>query len=324
MGRRRRLHAPSDLPVIDIGALRRGESLPLRRVANQIVAAAEHLGCFYVSNHGVAKDVLARADQEARQFFAQGQDQTRRVESNQQHRGFLEVGHAALAGASRPNLPESFTWGIEIEPEEEPAVPNNPFLGPNHWPSDRPGFREALTDYFHAASRVGIDLLRAFALSMDIDEQTFVQDFDYPISRGSAIYYPPLPSETADEPFGVSPHTDFGCITVLYQDPIGGLEVKNRAGEWVFATPIPDTFVVNVGDLLSRWTNDRFQSTAHRVRNISGRERLSLGVFVDPNFETIIDPRVVCHGDDEPHYPPVRCGDYILDRYEGVFAYRRQ
>ncbi len=313
-----------DIPVIDIGGLRAGHVHAIDDVARRMLAAAEHLGFFYVSNHGVDPSVVTAADEKARTFFRAPLEEKLAVAVNHRHRGFLRIGEATMHGATQPDLKESFIWGLEIDAQDPGIAPDNPFLGENSWPSGRPELRATLSALFHALSGVGIDLLRAFAVSMGIDENTFISRFERPISRGSAIFYPPQPAQSDGEHFGVSPHTDFGCLTVLYQDPVGGLEVKNRRGEWVTATPIADTFVVNVGDLLARWTNDRFTSTPHRVVNRSGRERLSMGVFVDPDFETVIDPAVVCTGGETPKYPPVRCGDYILSRYADAFAYRQR
>ena len=124
--------------------------------------------------------------------------------------------------------------------------------------------------------------------------------------------------------FGVAPHTDYGCLTLLWQDATGGLEVLNKQKEWVTAHPIEGTLVVNVGDLLARWTNDRFSSTAHRVINRSGHERYSMALFFDPDVDTLIDPTAVIGSDEESHYPPVTCGEHILSRYEAAFSYRKQ
>ena len=118
--------------------------------------------------------------------------------------------------------------------------------------------------------------------------------------------------------------SDYGCLTILCQDDVGGLEVQTRLGEWVTAYPIEGTFVVNVGDLLARWTNDSFASTPHRVINKSGRERYSLVVAVDPDYDTMIDPSALLAEGVEPHYPPVLCGDYILERFDKAFSYRKK
>lgn len=315
------------IPVIDIAALRAGKADAVHDVAQQMLAAAQDLGFFYITGHGVPQQILDEAEAQARAFFRQPLDDKLSVAINRRHRGFLRIGEATMQGAKLPDLKESYVWGLEIDPHDPGIASDNPFLGENNWPASRPAMRAALTTYFTSVSEVGKDLLRAFAVSMGLAPEAFVTGFERPISRGSAIFYPPQ-SPTAsqaqnDEQYGVSPHTDFGCITLLYQDPIGGLEVQALDGTWIVAEPIADTFVVNIGDLMARWTNDRFTSTPHRVRNRSNRERLSMAVFVDPDFETVVDPAVVCRAGEAPKYPPVRCGDYILGRYADSFAYRK-
>jgi isopenicillin N synthase-like dioxygenase len=310
------------IPIINIDALRDGEPDAVSKIAQQMLAAAEDLGFFYIAGHGVSQEILDRAEVEARGFFGQAVEDKMSVEINHRHRGFLRIGEATMQGASLPDLKESFVWGLEIDPNDPGIASDNPFLGENNWPALRPNMRKALTSYFSAVSDVGEDLLRAFAVSMNLPPDAFVRGFTRPISRGSAIFYPPH-SSAQDEQYGVSPHTDFGCITLLYQDPIGGLEVRSRDGQWLVAEPVAGTFVVNIGDLMARWTNNRFTSTPHRVRNRSSRERLSMAVFVDPDFETVIDAAVVCREGETPKYQPVRCGDYILGRYANSFAYRK-
>jgi isopenicillin N synthase-like dioxygenase len=129
------------------------------------------------------------------------------------------------------------------------------------------------------------------------------------------VFYPPHPERHEGELFGVAPHTDYGCITLLWQDEVGGLEVMTRAGAWVSATPIPGTLVVNIGDLLQRWSNERYFSNQHRVTNRSGRERLSIATFYDPDFTSMVDPRDLGLPSGEvPRHMPVSAGDYIMGR----------
>ena len=153
-----------------------------------------------------------------------------------------------------------------------------------------------------------------------MDPDYFVRRFDKTVSRASIIYYPPQDAELGKQQFGVAPHTDYGCLTLLHQDMTGGLQVRNSRGEWVTALPIEGTLVVNVGDLLARWSNDRFRSNPHRVVNRSGVARYSMAMFIDPNFDTPIIP--IVEG-DKPKYEPTTCGDYILSRYDDSFAYRQ-
>ena len=203
------------------------------------------------------------------------------------------------------------------------APPANPLLGPNVWPAAIPALKTAVYPYFEAASACAEDLLRGFALGAGLDAEHFIRRRDRPVSRGSLQYYPPQPSGAGEDRFGVAPHTDFGVLTVLCQDEIGGLEIRRLDGEWIAMPPIPGTLVVNVGDLLERWSNRRYRSTVHRVINRSGRERLSLVLAYDPNFETLVDPRAFCGEGETPHEAPITCGDYLLWRFAKAFSYRR-
>ena len=138
-----------------------------------------------------------------------------------------------------------------------------------------------------------------------------------------SFYYPAQPDDAGSDQFGVGPHTDFGVLTVLAQDDVGGLEVQDASDTWIEAPPIPDTLIVNVGDLLARWTDGAYKSTPHQVVNRSGRERLSLVLAYDPDPETIIDSREVFGAEREPAEPRITCGDYLVWRFERAFAYRK-
>ncbi len=205
-----------------------------------------------------------------------------------------------------------------IEPE-----PINPLIGPNVWPTALPELRAGVYPYFEAASACAEDLLRGFALGAGLDPEHFIRNRDRPVSRGSLQYYPPPPAGAAEDQFGVAPHTDFGVLTVLCQDEVGGLEIQRRDGGWIAMPPIPGTLVVNIGDLLHRWSNRRYRSTVHRVINSSGRERLSLVLAYDPNFETLVDARAFCAAGELPHDEPITCGDYLLWRFGKAFSYRQ-
>lgn len=313
-----------EIPVIDMGpALGEGQAGE-RAVSEAFRRAATDVGFFYVKNHGVDWALVERARAAAREFFDLPLERKNQVRVNANHRGFLRIGEARMADGVEPDLKESFVWGLEVTAEEAAAVAGNPFLCPNNWPDFQPGLRSAVYPYFEAALDCGRRLMRLFAIGMGLPADTFTRSWSRPIARGSVIYYPPQPPEMGARQFGVGPHTDYGCLTVLCQDDVGGLEVQRTDGQWVRARPIEGTFVVNVGDLLTRWTNDGFASTPHRVVNSGGRARYSLVVAVDPDFETLVDPAVVCAADEKPRYAPVRCGDYILGRFDKAFNYRKK
>ena len=303
----------TSIPVIDLTDLARGES-QMRAVGRQMLAAAEGIGFFYIRNHGVPASLIDAVFTVSAGFFGEPLARKQQVAVNAGHRGFIQIGEAKMASRARPDLKESYVWGLD--------QPGPDGIPPNRWPAFRPDMRGVLTDFFAAGSQVGWSLLRAFAAGLGIAPETFVRTIDRPISRGSILYYPPQPPDMGADQFGVSSHTDYGCLTLLYQDSTGGLQVQGSGGGWLTAHPIEGTFVVNVGDLLARWTNDRFRSTPHRVVNRSGRARFSTALFIDPNADTPIEP--VVQPGEVARYAPVTCAAYLRSRLDASFAYRQQ
>ncbi len=228
-------------------------------IGRQILAAAEGIGFFYIRNHGIPAALIDAVFAMSARFFAEPLARKQDVAVNAGHRGFIQVGEAKMASRAKPDLKESFIWGVD--------QPGPDGIPPNRWPDFLPELRNVLNDFLAAGSQVGWSLLRAFATALAVAPDSFARTIDRPISRGSILYYPPQPPDMGADQFGVSSHTDYGCLTLLYQDSAGGLQVQGGGGTWLTAHPIEGTFVVNVGDLLARWTNDRFRSTPHRVVN---------------------------------------------------------
>ncbi len=314
--------AVDSIPVIDIAPLFDGSRDSLKLVGTQMRDAVERIGFFYVKNHGIDEGLIAKVQAISREFFAQPLEKKLQVEPEGMHRGYLKVGQAKMYERAKVDLKESFIWGLDVPADDPDYVSGNRMIGPNRWPEFMPEMRAVLNEYLDASHECAKLLLRALAVGVNAPEDTFVRHFKKPISRGSLVYYPPQPPDAGDQQFGVAPHTDYGVITLLHQDMVGGLQVVNKNGDWVTAHPIPGTLVINSGDLLGRWSNDHFRSTAHRVVNSSGRERLSIAVFVDPDFDTPIVP-VTAIG-EKSKYPEVTCGEYIVGRFDAAFAYRQK
>ena len=311
------------IPVIDVKPLRAGTLENAYSVALEIRQAAEEIGFFYIRNHGVPESVIKQSYSAAKDFFNLPKVVKNNVKINSNHHGYLCFGEAKMEQAKSVDLKESFVWGLDL-PDEHPSVTmENPFLGRNQWPVEIPEFKKSVYPFFEAGLQCGLDMMRAFALGMGLPEDSFLKSTDEPIARSSIIHYPPQAEDLGEEQFGVAPHTDYGCLTLLWQDQVGGLEVQNREGEWVTAHPIDNTLVVNVGDLLMRWTNEGFISTPHRVVNRKGQERYSMVIAWDPNFDTIVDPSIVCQNGALPLYSPLSCGDYVLSRFDSSFSYRQ-
>ncbi len=310
------------IPVIDMAPLQDDSPAGRKAVGTQMREAVERIGFFYVSNHGIDQALIAQVDTLAHRFFARPIEDKLTVEPVGMHRGYLKFGEAKMYQRAKADLKESFIWGIDVPDDDADYMAGNPMIGPNRWPAFMPELRPVLNAYMEASHASAKRMLRALAVSLDVSEDTFVRHFNKPISRGSLVHYPPQPPDAGDQQFGVAPHTDYGVITLLHQDNVGGLQVFSNQREWVTAHPIPGTLVINSGDLLGRWSNDRFRSNSHRVVNSSGRERLSIAMFVDPDFDTPIIP-VTAPG-ETAHYPEVSCGDYIAGRFDKSFAYRQK
>jgi isopenicillin N synthase-like dioxygenase len=312
------------IPVIDIGGLTSGAPGALDAVAREIHAACVDIGFFYIAGHGVPARTIDTLVDEARAFFHLPPDVKNRAAINRYHRGFSALGDATMVGAKRPDYKEFFTMALELPEDDPDVVAGEPLRGPNNWPSDQPTLRAAMTDYYDAVAECGAMLLRAVAVSLGAPADFFAAHYVKRLQRTQLIYYPPQPPALGADQFGVADHTDFGCVTLLWQDDIGGLEVLSRAGDWVQATPIPGTLVVNVGDLLGRWTNDRYVSTRHRVTNRSGKERFSIATFYDPSFKAVVDPRDLGASDADCRYEPVTAGEHITGRINASFGYRKK
>ena len=317
------------VPVVDIAPLGAGDEQARDGVAAAIGEACVEIGFFYVRNHGVAEDTIRRAAETMLRFFRASPHLKQSVKANANHRGWHGLGDALMRGAKRPDLKEFYQVGLELGAGDPDVVAGEPLRGPNQWPDFMPEMQADMTAYFDAVAACGRKVLEGVALSLGLKRDFFQDKYEKPLQRTQAVYYPPQPPELGPDQFGVAPHTDFGCITLLWQDDNGGLEVETPEGVWIQAPPIPGTLVFNIGDLLGRWTDGHYRSTPHRVINRSGRERLSIATFYDPSFRAVVDPREIGAGDHaaargEAHGEATTAGDHILGRIEASFGYRKR
>ncbi len=306
------------IPVVDITRLRDGsDPMP---VANALHAANRNLGFIYIRGHGIPTTVMEDARESALAFFRRPAAEKAKVTISAKHRGWLDCGAAKMDDDARTDLKESFLWGYQDEAGETPD--DHPLRGTNRWPDFIADMPPRSMSFFHHAHDVAHHLLRGFALALGLPRDAFLGAGGPPLSRASYVYYPAQPDDLGADQFGVGPHTDFGVLTVLCQDSVGGLQVRDVDGDWIHAPPIDGTLVVNVADLLMRWTGGAYKSTPHRVVNRSGRERLSLVLAFDPPPETVIDARDIYGAEYPASDPPITCGDYLIERFGRAFAYR--
>lgn len=307
------------IPVIDLTPLRDGSDPAA--VAKALHRASRGLGFIYVTGHGIPDASIEAARTQAYRFFRAAPEQKAAVRVSDRHRGWIGRGGAKMQDDAKADLKESFLWGWQDEDGQTPE--DHALRGINQWPTFLPDVETVSMAYFAAAHDVAHHLMRGFAMGLDLAPDFFLRTADRPLSRASYVYYPAQPPEAGSDQFGVGPHTDFGVLTVLCQDNIGGLQVQDAAGDWVQAPPVAGSLIVNVADLLARWTGGAYKSTPHRVVNASGRERLSLVLAWDPNPETVIDARAVHGPDCTAAEEPITCGDYLIWRFAKAFAYRK-
>jgi isopenicillin N synthase-like dioxygenase len=319
----------SKVPILDVSGLYSAGTTAIREVAQALRGHLESVGFLYVSGHRVPSAAVEAVREMSKAFFALPEPEKLKLRIDRNFRGYLPfagstIVTSSVANVSKPNQSESIFFLHEVAPDDPHALAGKPLQGPNQWPDEAalPGFRAVIERYVAEMTDLARRLVNAIAIAIDLPEGGMDGCFEEPTTFLRLLHYPTQPEEAGL--FGSAPHTDYGFITLLAQDDVGGLEVKNRAGEWIAAPPIPDTFVMNVGDILARWTNDRFVSTPHRVINRSGRERYSQPFFFDPAMDEVIEALPTCVPEGgQPKYPPVRYGDYLMERIDKNYHYRK-
>jgi len=318
------------IPLIDLGPFRGDDAAARREVARRIGEACRNIGFFYVTNHGIPEALIQRTLAEAKRFFALPPELKAEIaiEKSACHRGWFRIGGENLDPAKQKeagDLKEGIKIGRDL-PQDHPLVRAGlPLHGPDQWPSGLPGWKETMLECYGALSDLGRAIMRAFALALDLPETWFDRWLTGPMATLGPLHYPPQSGRITEARLGAGAHTDFGCLTILWQDDAGGLQVKNLSGQWIDAPPIAGSFVVNVGDMMARWSNDLFTSTYHRVINTSGRDRYSMPFFFDPDFNADLTALPTCVGPGRPaKYPPTTGGQHLLDRINETFDYHRQ
>ena len=314
------------LPVIDLAA-------PRDEAARRIRDACRDSGFFYAYGHGVPSELLSRLDAASREFFDLPHESKMEIamaRGGRAWRGFFPVGAELTSG--RPDLKEGLYFGTELDDDDPRVRAGWPLHGHNLFPDQVPQLRAIVLEYLERLTGVAQTVLRGVALSLDLDADYFATGYTAnPTVLFRVFHYPPQAPDAAD--WGVGEHTDYGLLTLLAQDGNGGLQVRTPRG-WVDAPPIADTFVCNIGDMLDRLTGGWYRSTPHRVRNLTGNERLSFPFFFDPDFAAEVPPlpgRARAGADGEPRWDGADLrafagtyGDYLLGKVAKVFPQLRQ
>lgn len=322
------------IPVIDYGPYFAGEKGALERVAAEVARACENVGFFYALNHGVGDELVERAFAASRRFHALPLAQKLALRLNDNNIGYLPI-NASVQGAStvhkatRPNQNESFFISHDRGPDHPEVIAGTPLRGRNQWPAGLPEIRGDMIAYFDALGAMCDRMLPPFAVALGQPAGFFAPYFaDEAHATARFLHYPPQQT-VEDNLFGQGPHTDNSFMTALARTEVPGLAVRlppdgPSGGEW-FAPPIiPGTFLINLGNIMRRWSNDRFLSTPHGVLNESGTDRYSIAYFHSPNPDRVIECLPSCVSADNPaRYPPAVYRDLVLEFYRANYFHQK-
>ena len=315
--------ADAAVPVIDIARFAHGDATARRAVVTAVKRACEQVGFLVVTGHGVPDEKIRAAFANGRGFFRRPLDEKLRIKRPGPG---ISRGYNGLAGQSLgltlgreapPDLMESLGFG-PIETDNTPYWTDG--FGPVHahpnlWPEEMPQFRQAVTDYWRAMELLSARLMRIFALALDLDENFFVERSDRHVTNMRINYYPAQERPPEQGQLRAGAHSDYGAFTILKgENAPGGLQVLRRGGDWVDVPLIEDGFIINIGDLLMRWTNDNWVSTIHRVVNPPEEvrrsvDRMSIAFFFVPNHDVEVRCFDSCMGAENPsRYAPITAG----------------
>jgi isopenicillin N synthase-like dioxygenase len=300
---------PDAIPTLDFGRYRSDPD----GVAAALGAAFEATGFVQLVGHGVPKAVLDDAFAAAEAFFALSDATKRLVQDRRTNRGFIPMFDTALPG-EKPGGHEAFSIGHPDRPSD-PALLALPLHAETPWP-DLPGFRPKLEACYAAMYALSGQILSAVARHLGAPPEFFAEASRHSYSNMRILHYPPAEAVAETTDIGVRAHVDEGLITLLVQDMKGGLAVQAPDGAWLPVPPNRDAMVINVGKLLRRWTNGRYQAALHKVVNTSGRERYSIPLFVHPSYHTRIDPMtLVGKAPAGPDFEPIVAGEQVYANF---------
>lgn len=323
----------TDIPIIDIKALKLGTPEEVLIVAKQLGKACRDVGFFYVKNHGVDSELISQTFEMANNFFSLPLEQKLDylMEKNSYcFRGYSPV-LSELADGKR-NSYELMEFSVDFDSTRPEVIDRKPMHGPNVWPQI-PNYRHTITRYIEEMNNLGFNLMGGIALSLNLEQDFFYKAFNgksfwqfrtvnYPEASSVNQMSKSLPElqqrmksiEIGDHNCGA--HTDYGCLTILLSNS-KGLQILGKDNKWFDAPVIPDTYICNIGDMLQYWTKDLYIATKHRV--LTGTPRISLPFFFQPDYETVVQPINSIKGIENKKYNSVKYGTYAYKNYKSIY-----
>jgi isopenicillin N synthase-like dioxygenase len=309
------------IPVIDFSGMSSPIVANRQAVARKIREACLSNGFFYIKSTGLTLEATADVLKAAREFFALPEARKNAIskEYSRAGRGYEKLSSQRLEASAQADLKEGFQMGWHLPPDDPRVVAGWSHHGPNQWPEGMSEWRRTIEMYHQAMVSLARQIMAAIASSLDIDKDYFDGAFVDPNAVVRLLHYPPQEPNAGADARGAGAHTDWGAITILLQDDVGGLQISDGDGAWIDAPPIPGTFIVNLGDLMPRWTNGLYRSTLHRVINRSGRERYSVAFFFTGRGDYVSHTIPTCLKEGEvPKYASLSVNEHLAERFRAT------
>lgn len=306
--------AYTEIPTLDMGAYLSGEEGALEELAAKVRHIQENIGFYVMVNHGFPQDVLDKAYGKLQEFFALPMEAKLNYRINELSVGYMPPKSTVYVTSkinknTKKDLNETLILALEREPEHPLIQAGTRFVGPNQWPSEIDGFREAMVAYQQEVLAFGRKILPIYAVALDLPRDFFDNHYTDPVMWSRNAHYPAVEAE--ENQFGIAPHSDHSCLTILPIAEVPGLQVLSPSGDWLEVNYIEGGIVVNTGEFLNRWTNGRFMPTPHRVVPPL-QDRYSIATFFNPNHDTVAEPLNTCVSEDNPPaFEPMKLIDYV-------------
>ena len=317
------------IPVLDVGPCLAGKPGAQQTLAEAVAATCVDTGFLVITNHGISQTLIDGAFAAASDFFDLEEKRKLALKVGDLNIGYLPYGAQIVRTSkinvnTKPNLSESFYIVTDRTADDPDIVAGNPLYGLNKWPNEMPSFRARTMAYFQAMRPLAHRMVSVIATSLGLPQDYFDADFHEPTITLRLIRYP-RHDGAEDNQFGFAPHIDTSFLTLLAQSALPGLEVRTREGDWIRPPAIPGTFVVNTGEMLSRYSNDRYIPTPHRVINANNALRHAIPFFYGPSLDAVIKPVPTCVTTDNPaRYEPLLYADHRRKLNLTNFDHRRK
>lgn len=305
-----------ELPLLDLGGYLAGDGSTKSALARELRQAAEEIGFLAVKNHGIPQSLLDRAIEEDKRFCALPLERKLEIKIDQNQRGYIQpkgtlIRHSQYHDNTTFDLNETTVFATEFAEDDPNHLAGRQFYGRNQWPSDLPGFQETVLEYMTAMESLGRKLLPLWALALDLPEDYFDPYFRHGYTYYRMAHYPPSP-EPGENEFALGAHADTGFMTLLPAADVEGLEIMDAEGVWFRPGHVAGAIHVNIGQFLSRWSNERFRATPHRVAIPKSEDRYTTPVFVNPDLEPVVECLPTCTGPgNPPKYGPESYYDFF-------------